>query len=247
MAAQSPSYNCLGIFSAVPISSLDVLAHVVAIVDELHMDGFPAGFPAVFNGDARLVDVMCAVVAKRRGPGARIFTETEFVGAVVTPDTLSPTPSAHKMLPNPAHEIRRVSYPADERHHDLLTGMHRDMFAEVRGSDVLYDYSSKYVRDTVARGDAWVYFIGDAPIASCYCGRPTRSGKSISIVYTKKRFRRNGYAESLVGEVCRRLFEELEYVALFFQEGSSAAGIYRRLGFGGDEEREFLQKDVRVE
>lgn len=157
------------------------------------------------------------LLAKRRGPGARIFTKTEFAGAVVTPDTLSPTLSTQDMLSGPAHKIRGVSYPADERHHDLLLDMHRDMLAEACGSDVPYGYSSKYVRDTVARGDAWVYFISDALIASCYCGRSTRSGKSINILYTRKGFRRNSYAESLVGEVCRRLFEELEYVA-FIQE-----------------------------
>lgn len=240
MAAQSPSYDCLGIFSAVPISPLDIAAHVAAIVEILHVDGFPAAF----NGDARLVDVVSAAVAKRRGSDVRIFTEGEFVGAVVTPDTLSLISSTMEMLPL-AHEIRRVSYPTDEHHHNLLTGMHHDMFTEARGIDVPYDHSSKHVQDTVTRGDAWVYFVGGAPTASCYCGRSTRRGKCINVVYTRKDFRRNGYAERLVGEVCRRLFEELEYVMLFFQEGSSAAGIYRRLGFGGGEDREFLQKDVR--
>lgn len=68
-----------------------------------------------------------------------------------------------------------------------------------------------------------------------------RNGKKINAVYTRKGFRRNGYAERLVGEVCKRLLEELEYVL----PRGEAAGIYRKLGFGGDDGREFFQKDVR--
>lgn len=42
----------------------------------------------------------------------------------------------------------------------------------------------------------------------------------------RKEFRRNGYAERLM--VCRRIFERLGYVTLFFQEWNSAARIYWR-------------------
>lgn len=213
-----------------------------AIVARLEVDGLPVAF----NGDSRLVDAIGAAVAKRRGPDAKVVTESEFVGAVVTRDTLSATASAQKAL-EPGHEIRRVSYPADEHHHDIITGMYRSMFFEARNIDMPYDHSSKTVYDTVTRGDAWGYFIDGVPVANCYCGRPTRNGKSINVVYTRKGFRRKGCAEILVGEVCRRLLAELEYVTLFFEEGSTAAKIYRRVGFGGGEGREFLQKDARLE
>lgn len=195
-----------------------------------------------FNGDTRLVDVMASAVAKLKGPDTKVVTEMECVGAVVTADTLSARASGLKSLPD-THKIRRVSYPADEQHHSLLTSMHRGMFLEARDQNLPHEFSSKSVHVSVSRRDAWAYFIGGVPVASCFCGRDTKNGKAVSNVYTKKDFRRNGYAEFLVGEVCRTLFEEgLGYVTLFFIEGGTAAGVYERLGFM----RDYLQKDLRL-
>lgn len=242
VATKSPSYHCLGVFSAVPILSLDITAHIDAIVANLDVNDLPFAF----NGNAQLVDAISSAVTKLRGPDTKIITEVEVIGAVITRDTLSSTSLAPETL-EPSHEIRRCSYPADEHCHDTLTVMYRDMFSEARGIDVPYDYSSKTVRDTVMSGDTWGYFIDGVPVASCYCGRPTRNGKSINVVYTNKEFRKKGYAERLVEEVCGRLLGDLKYITLFFLEGSSAGRLYRRIGFGGSEEREFLHKDVRLE
>jgi GNAT superfamily N-acetyltransferase len=243
----------------VDVEAVDLAAHVGALVEGLglaeeeeEMVG-SSGWLS-FSGDARLVDALAAQLVP---PGKTVVEEEEFVGSVITKEGIvSWRKKGGGSLSDPRHGVWRVVYPRDEECHGLLVDMLRVVYDEARGVDMPLEHCEKTVEDMVSGGDVWVYTIAGEPVSACYLGTPTRRGKCICSVGTRAEFRRNGYAEALVGEVCWRLLAAeaetkegwLEYLTLFFEEGSSAARIYRRIGFGGGSSGvEIVQKNLRFE
>lgn len=240
----------MGLFTGCDPSELpDLGAHIDAILTALG-DKCPRSFGA----DERLCRPFADAAAARFG--LKVVSGGNGVnGAVLTLATLSAAASTKPTLPE-THEIRCIQFPRDDAHKDALTDMFVVMLDETQLLTVDRDASVKNTEDTATRGDLWAYMADGAPVVVAFCGRPTATGKSIQVVYTRPEFRRKGLAEKLVAELCRRSLQgddgckKLEYLALFSldgEEGSSAARIYRRIGFGVGEGATYKHVNLKLE
>ncbi|RPB00882.1 hypothetical protein L873DRAFT_1895425, partial [Choiromyces venosus 120613-1] len=233
IAAKSPSGRSISIFSALTIEGLDVNAHIAAIVGEIQHEREWKSF----GGDARLALPLAKGLVAAQGKEVEVLQTIH--GSAVTACTLSErAKKGVEGVLTPDHGIVQVLFPRDEDKWLLpVAQMLREFHAEANDREFSIEYCTRGVRSMVSRGDVWVYVIGDRPVAGCYLNCPTRCGKSIGHLHTILEHRRNGYAETLVGEVCRRLLIEqgLGYLTLFYRPGHPLERIYRRIGFGTGE------------
>ncbi|KAF7303163.1 N-acetyltransferase domain-containing protein [Mycena kentingensis (nom. inval.)] len=88
-------------------------------------------------------------------------------------------------------------------------------------------------RELLAHGLVWVYETTDQEIASiCAITRTSLRVAAITKVYTRFGWRRRGFAQDLVGEVTRRLFEcGKGSVVLYVGRDNVARRVYERVGF----------------
>lgn len=247
MLAQSTVQDWIGTCSAVDPSLLpDLDEHVRAVVKAL-----PEDCTKAFTGDERLAKPIAAAAAQRFG-FHDVINEMDTGGGVLTVDTLSSTASSKPNLPA-NHEIRRVSFPQDEPHKDMLADMHAGTYNETRGRVVMErDTAAKAIQEAAARADLWAYWVDGVPVVSTVLARPTGTGKSVQVVFTRPEFRRRGLAEVLLGDVCRKPLmgeedvEKLEHIVIFYLYGGSAGRIYNRVGFGSKDGATFRQANMRL-
>lgn len=231
VSCKTPSYGAMSVYSAVDPGTIDIPAHVGALLDALFR--LPGKVPRPYNGDERLSRALADAVAARLGLSVK--TESRYTGGVLTAASLS-SDIPHSPLP-PRHAVKRVTTEEYNTHSELLVKMYSSMFLEARGEAVPMPAAQGVVDNGVAAGNVWAYFVEGVPVSGAFLGRPTRRGKSVICVYARKEFRGSGYTQILMDTLCKVLLEEgLEYLMIFFEEGGSAGRIYRRVGFGREGE-----------
>lgn len=89
---------------------------------------------------------------------------------------------------------------------------------------------SRSAVDRMITAGAYLVEEGGLVVCAAALGGETETAAMIGAVYTPERFRRRGYASSLVRFVCEELVARGKRPCLFYAN-PDAGGIYRRLGF----------------
>ena len=114
---------------------------------------------------------------------------------------------------------------------DLIAAWWQD-FVRVIDQPITLEKAQHSALDRINHGDIFIWDLG-VPVSMAMKVRPTRSGGSLSLVYTPPEYRNNGYATTFISELSKRLLAEgWEYCALFTDATNSPANhVYERVGY----------------
>jgi len=119
------------------------------------------------------------------------------------------------------------------KQHTTLLVQWAELFHEELG--LQYENQSfinKHVDDMINSHHAYLW-IDKEPVSMVFLERPHKRGVSLGYVFTPEKFRKKGYAQSLVYSTCESILDkELEYCALFADKQNPVSNhIYKKIGF----------------
>jgi predicted GNAT family acetyltransferase len=130
--------------------------------------------------------------------------------------------------PVPAHGRLRRAGEADL---ELVAGWRHAFQLEIFG-EADREQAARAAKARIEDGDIYLWEEGQ-PVSMAMKTRPTRTGISVSLVYTPPELRGRGYATACVGELSRLLLDSgRSYCSLFADLSNGAANrVYQRIGY----------------
>jgi predicted GNAT family acetyltransferase len=106
-------------------------------------------------------------------------------------------------------------------------GFHSEIFGQAE-----HEASRRSAKDRIGDGDVYLFEV-QRPVSVAMKSRPTRSGISISLVYTPPELRGRGHATACVGSLSRMLLKAgWKYCTLFVDQSNAAAKrVYQKIGY----------------
>lgn len=120
---------------------------------------------------------------------------------------------------------------ADESYFELI----RDWingFAKDTGEVIIGSSGDEKATLYIGNRDVFLWIKDGKPVAMCKKGRKTASGITVTLVYTPKSNRGNGYGSSLVAQASRMLLKDSDYCTLYTDlSNPTSNGIYMKIGY----------------
>ncbi len=135
---------------------------------------------------------------------------------------------------NPPAGVPGTFLPAEEQHADLVTTWMQAFERESFGTEPRdFDQLHKNVGRRIRAGDWFLWQDGGEVVSMCLRTRPTRTGCSISGVYTPPELRRKGYATACVAALSQKLLDDgFSFTSLFTDlSNPTSNSIYIKIGY----------------
>jgi predicted GNAT family acetyltransferase len=191
----------------------DLVAGARLLVEDLAREGWPV--PGVL-GPSEITAVVAGQWQALTGQGLRLKGQQRVYEL------------REVLVPVPEHGLLRQATEADA---DLIAGWWSAFDDQVlAGAE--QDETSRRTRRRIEAGDFYLWQDGE-PVSVAMKNRPTRTGISLSMVYTPPGLRGRGYATACVGELSRRLLASgWVFCALFADLANPISNhVYQKIGF----------------
>lgn len=139
------------------------------------------------------------------------------------------------MVLTQVNEVKQVGslQHACNEHIDELARMYIDFTLEALGEAPKLELAIYKIRKCVEHNDAYILLEEGIIVSMCITPRHLKSGKCISAVYTKPKYRGKGYCKSMMSKVCKYLLEQGDqFVTLYVDTTNPISNAaYTAVGF----------------